>query len=39
MKNSVKYLPMSNEIINQIAAMENEMLNEIFTIEQWNISC
>ena len=33
MKYSMKYLPMSNEIINQIAAMENE----IFTIEQWNI--
>ena len=30
----MKYLPMSNEIINQIAAMENEMLNEIFTIDQ-----
>ena len=34
MKYSMKYLPMSNEIINQIAAMVNEMLNEIFTIEQ-----
>ena len=38
MKYSMKYLPMSNEIINHTAAMENEMLNEIFTIEQWNIS-
>ena len=35
MKYSMKYLPMSNEIINHTAPMENE----IFTIEQWNISC
>ena len=46
----MKYLPMSNEILNEISAMENEifneiinqivaMENEIFTIEQWNISC
>ena len=34
MKYSMKYLPMSNEIFNNIAAMENEMLNETFTIEQ-----
>ena len=30
----MKYLPMSNEIINHTSAMENEMLNEIFTIAQ-----
>jgi len=28
---------MSNEIIDKIAAVENERLNEIPTIEQWNI--
>ena len=39
MRYSMKYLPMSDEIIDHTAAMENEMLNEIFTIEQWNISC
>ena len=33
----MKYLPMSNEIINKIAAVENEILNEICTSEQWNI--
>jgi hypothetical protein len=30
----MKYLPMSNEIFNKIAAMENEILNEIHTDEQ-----
>jgi hypothetical protein len=30
----MKYLPMSNEIINKIAAVENETVNEIPTIEQ-----
>jgi hypothetical protein len=34
MKQSMKYLPMSNEIFKKIAAMENEMLNEIFTDAQ-----
>ena len=26
----MKYLPMSNEIFNEICAMENEVFNEIF---------
>jgi hypothetical protein len=30
----MKYLPMSNEIFNEIAAMENEILNEIHPDEQ-----
>ena len=31
---SMKYLPMNNEILNEISAMENEILNEIPTNEQ-----
>ena len=34
MKYSMKYLPMSNEICNQISAMEDEIFNEIPTNEQ-----
>jgi hypothetical protein len=34
MKQSTKYLPMSNEIFKKIAAVENETLNEIFTDAQ-----
>ena len=34
MKYSMKYLPMSNEIFNEITAMENEILNKIPTNEQ-----
>ena len=34
MKYSMKYLPMSNEILNEISAMENEIFNEIPTNEQ-----
>ena len=34
MKYSMKYLPMSNEILNEIGAMENEIFNEIPTNEQ-----
>ena len=30
MKYSLKYLPISNEIFNEITAMENEMSDEIF---------
>jgi hypothetical protein len=30
----MKYLPMRNEIFNEIAAVENEILNEIPTNEQ-----
>ena len=37
MKYWIKYLPMSNEIFSEITAMENEILNEIPTNEQWNI--
>ena len=36
MKYSMKYLPMSNEIFNEISAMDNEIFNEIPTNEQWN---
>ena len=34
MKYSMKYLPVSNEILNKISAMENEIFNEIPTNEQ-----
>ena len=34
MKYSMKYLPMSNEIFNEITAMENEIFNEIPTNDQ-----
>ena len=34
MNYSMKYLPMSNEIPNEISAMENEIFNEIPTNEQ-----
>ena len=34
MKYSMKYLPMSNEIFDEITAMENELFNEIPTNEQ-----
>jgi hypothetical protein len=34
MKQSTKYLLMSNEIFKNIAAVENETLNEIFTDAQ-----
>ena len=30
----MKYLPMSNEILSEITAMENEILNEIPANEQ-----
>ena len=30
----MKYLPMSNEIFDEISAMENKILNEIPTNEQ-----
>ena len=33
----MKYLPMNNEIFDEISAMENEIFNEIPTNEQWNI--
>jgi len=33
MKDWVKYLPMSNEIFDEISAVENEILNEIPTNE------
>ena len=34
MKYSMKYLPMSNEIFDEVSAMQNEILNEISTNEQ-----
>ena len=34
---SMKYLPKSNGILNEITAMDNEILNEIPPNEQWNI--
>ena len=34
MKYGMKYLPMSNEIFSEIAAMENKILNEILANEQ-----
>ena len=37
MKYWMKYLPMNNEIFDEISAMENEIFNEIPTNEQWNI--
>ena len=37
MKYGMKYLPMSNEMFDEISAMQNEILNEIPTNEQWNI--
>jgi len=37
MKYWMKYLSMSNEIIDKIATVENERLSEILTNEQWNI--
>ena len=33
----MKCLPMSNEIFNEISAMENDIFDEIPTNEQWNI--
>ena len=30
----MKYLPMSNEIFNEISAMENDIFNEISANEQ-----
>ena len=38
MKYSMKYPPMSNEMFDEISAMQNEIFNEIPTNEQWNIS-
>ena len=37
MKYGMKYLPMSNEMFDEISAMQNEILNEIPTNERWNI--
>ena len=34
MKYLMKYLPMSNEIFDEISAMQNEIFNEITTNEQ-----
>ena len=34
MKYLMKYLPMSNEIFNEISAMEDDIFNEIPTNEQ-----
>ena len=37
MKYGMKYVPMNNEMFDDISAMQNEILNEIPTNEQRNV--